>query len=366
MNQMNSPGGFASPNKYAPLPNVQQNFSWRIPILVFSICVAIVSLVTVVDLSHFVDSFSCQEKDVPVVEEKAIGKEEDIRKPFMSFNSTNPNSNWCPYAICHNSPTCGPCNRRYLLLLATARSGSTTLLKMFNFLPNVRISGENSNEIYLASKLVSNFKGENSVPLLDQNFDRTEGAYFHNAIPPQSMSCPIQSIINTLNPAPQHIQQMVNVTGNPSLEEYDTDRILGVKTIRFQKGDWSVQEASNFLREYFPCSRVVANIRSDVESQLKSMSNTFKNDHKGADDTDKILKMNDFLIRVAEELGSDMAKLIDMNDWTQNVDVLNEVVQWLGYRECKYAGIVHENAAGYDRDHETEHDMGKNCHYVGN
>ena len=75
------------------------------------------------------------------------------------------------------------------------------------------------------------------------------------------------------------------------------------KTIRFQKGDWSVQEASNFLREYFPCSRVVANIRSDVESQLKSMSNTFKNDHKGADDTDKILKMNDFLIRVAEVKG---------------------------------------------------------------
>jgi hypothetical protein len=57
---------------------------------------------------------------------------------FQPFNKTNPfNSSWCPGALCHNSPICAPCNKRYLFILATGRSGSTSLLEMMNKLPNV-------------------------------------------------------------------------------------------------------------------------------------------------------------------------------------------------------------------------------------
>mmetsp|Transcript_16833 Transcript_16833/g.25273 ORF Transcript_16833/g.25273 Transcript_16833/m.25273 type:complete len:367 (+) Transcript_16833:97-1197(+) len=286
---------------------------------------------------------------------------------YQSFNDTNPHKDsWCPYATCHNSPICTPCNRRYLFLLTTARSGSTTLLKMLNYLPNVRLSGENRNELYVASELVSNFRGPNTAHLLDQNFDRKEGAYSHNAIPPQAMSCPIQQVINTLNPPPRAVQAGVNLTGNPSLEEYDRGTILGLKTIRFQKGDWRVKDSADFLRENFPCSKVVVNIRSDVDSQLKSMNTTFSNESTTeGKDTDDIVKMNEFLIKVVEELGDEMAKLVDMNDWTQNVEVLNEVISWLGFRHCKYHAVVHENANGFGRDNETPHDIGENCHYAG-
>ena len=37
----------------------------------------------------------------------------------------------------------GACNRRYLFILATPRSGSTTMFTTLNALPGVRLSGEN-------------------------------------------------------------------------------------------------------------------------------------------------------------------------------------------------------------------------------
>mmetsp|Transcript_2075 Transcript_2075/g.3770 ORF Transcript_2075/g.3770 Transcript_2075/m.3770 type:complete len:358 (-) Transcript_2075:1014-2087(-) len=285
---------------------------------------------------------------------------------FHSFNTTNPHKDtWCPFATCQNSPMCFPCNRRYLFILATGRSASTTLLKMLNYLPNVRLSGENLNLLYVASKIISNFKGEKVAHLLDQNFDRVEGAYLHNAIPPQVMSCPIQQVINTLNPPPQKVQKEVNLTGHPSIEEYDRDRILGVKTIRFHKGEWSIGEASQFLKQNFPCSRVVVNIRSDIQSQLKSLNSTFSSAQNYVKGAEFIKGMNDFLVGVEEELGIEMARLIDMTEWTKNVEILNDLIHWLGYRDCRYANIVHENTNGFGRDHETMLNLGNHCRYVG-
>ena len=66
---------------------------------------------------------------------------------YLAFNDTNPHNanlkegetSFCPYATCHNSPICGPCNQRFIFIAATARSGSTSLLYMINSLPNVRL-----------------------------------------------------------------------------------------------------------------------------------------------------------------------------------------------------------------------------------
>jgi len=63
------------------------------------------------------------------------------------FNRTNPHIGWCSHANCSNSPICTPCRRRFLLIISTGRSGSTTLLSMMNQLPGVRLAGENRNEI---------------------------------------------------------------------------------------------------------------------------------------------------------------------------------------------------------------------------
>jgi len=215
-------------------------------------------------------------------------------------------------------------------------------LKMLNQLPNARLSGENSNQLYMTSLLQSNLRI--NTQLLDDKED-VDGAHTHNVIPAQSMSCQIQGIMNSINPPPNKVQNEINITGSPSLEEYDRGRILGCKTIRFHKDQkWSVKESADFLRENFPCSRIVINIRSNIKDQLNSMKKTFKNGMT----TRKLEEMNDFLVQLSKELGEDMAKLVDMNEWSKDIDVLNNLIYWLGFRECKYQKVVHENYKRYE------------------
>ena len=290
------------------------------------------------------------------------------RDSYNPFNTTNPHANsWCPYATCHNSPLCSPCNRRYILILATGRSGSTTVLKMINSLPKVRLSGENRNFIGISSPLISNFevtdpdqKGKKVSPLLKQNYDREEGAFMHNAIPPQAMSCPLQQALNTLNPPPQAVQMNDHLL---SIHEYDKETIMGCKTIRFHKNKFSVKQAAEYLKEVFPCSRVIVNIRTNVEDQLNSIQGTFSKATEKGKSTDDITEYNQYLIDLANELGTKMAKVIDLTEWRNNVNVFNDVAQWLGFKQCKFTSIVHENLNGYGRDNNTDIGIDKYCHY---
>jgi len=65
-------------------------------------------------------------------------KKDETFQPFESFNHTNPHKNsWCPRATCNNSPLCQPCKKRFLFIISTGRSGSTSLLSMLNYLPGV-------------------------------------------------------------------------------------------------------------------------------------------------------------------------------------------------------------------------------------
>lgn len=235
-----------------------------------------------------------------------------------------------------------------------------------NFLPNVRLSGENGNFIGISSNLITNFRqidpktNKKKYPLLEQNYDRDEGALIHNAIPPQSMSCPIQHALNALNPPPMEIQQKDHLS---SIHDYDKDTIMGCKTIRFHKTKLleKVSDAADYLKEAFPCSRIIVNIRRNIESQVESIQGTFR--RANSTTTDAILGYNQFLIDLGKELGSDMAKVIDLSEWKEDVNVLNDVVDWLGFQNCKFTSLVHENSNGFDRDSETDVGIDDACHY---
>ena len=36
----------------------------------------------------------------------------------VTFNTENPNKQWCPEATCNNSPICEPCKQRFLFLFS--------------------------------------------------------------------------------------------------------------------------------------------------------------------------------------------------------------------------------------------------------
>ena len=290
---------------------------------------------------------------------------------FEPFNHTNPHGNsWCPTAMCYNSPLCLPCNQRFLFIIATGRSGSTTLLNMFNKLPNVRLAGENYNALYEAYKLATFFdhnpkKFEDEETIAKGKFEVDnieEGAFAHNAIPLGLMGCLMQQYMRYLDPP--------KFTPDGLLKDSDEERnqVLGAKIIRLQNADWHPQEAADFFEQNFPCSRFLINIRSDMEEQLQSISSTFHKGKKKKKDNnmeDELLRKNHFLLQLHDILGNDRSKMIDMSIWKDDISVLNNVVDWLGFKDCAFDALLHENFDGYGRDHQTNVHVGDNCRLTG-
>ena len=139
-----------------------------------------------------------------------------IKNKSLNNDDTSRNLAWCPNAACSNSALCQPCRQRFLFILSTGRAASTTLLAMINHLPNVRIGGENNNELYIASQLESNLKIQGFGGLRSKVPPRPpNSAWFHNTIPEQAMACTIQKVLQTINPPPEKIQQQI-ISNNSS------------------------------------------------------------------------------------------------------------------------------------------------------
>ena len=43
-----------------------------------------------------------------------------------------------------------------------------------------------------------------------------------------------------------------------------------------------------------------------------------------------------------------------MEEWLEDISILNSVVSWLGYKDCQFQAIVHENHGGYKHDKKTD------------
>ena len=319
---------------------------------------------------------------------------------WAPFNNSNPfQSSWCPDATCQNSPLCTPCNRRHLFILSTARSGSTTLLRMMNELPNTRISGENHNTFGIFSQIESNL-WKNRPRLLMHPMDKPDGPFRHNTIPKGSLGCISQQLHYTMNPPPLHIQQDIAYAMHDLKSTYDADRILGFKSVRLHLFK-SPDDAVTYFKTNFPCSRFIINIQQNIthqyESYLKNFvgtKNKLKKDEKQKQkekqreelehlvnmenqingdnllsnskykgpDMHELESIRDFHIQLGELFGTTYAKVIKLEDWEDNVDVLNEVIHWLGFdpQTCAFNTITHDNANGYSVDNSIV-DVGENC-----
>lgn len=256
---------------------------------------------------------------------------------------------------------CAPCNRRFLFILATPRSGSTTILQTLNNLPGVRLSGENDHAFH---KLWALIHGKRMDKILKQDYDRPTGAWMHNAIPRGVRACTAQQFMQTLNPPPLAVQKNANIL---PLSTYDRSTIFGAKMIRIQNEKWNSKAAANFISENFPCSKVVVNIRSDVDSQLASVGNTFVN-HNHKNTTYKYLRENEFLISLADELGDSQARVIDMTKWSEDVGIINNLIEWVGFKGCALEEMLHTNHGedGFQQDDIEGDIFGRTCQFMKN
>ena len=268
-------------------------------------------------------------------------QQEHVQRPL--FNSYNPHQNsWCPYAECNNSPLCKPCNQRFLFILSPGRAGSTSLLTTFNLLPNVRLSGENNDALFHAYEIMHALDERHGI--FQYNADRSDNLpWMHNAIPKQSLACTSQKIMSTINP-PKH-EYLSGLSNEKELKTHEDDTIIGAKMIRLQEGsEWNAQHAVSYFKEHFPCAKYIVNSR-DPKKILSSANKLGWNPN-----LQKIKEGNQFLKRFAKMMGDDRAVFLKMEEWSNDVNILNDVIEWLGYEDCKLSHVQHQNFDGYGKD----------------
>lgn len=211
--------------------------------------------------------------------------------------------------------------------------------------------------------------------------DKTDGPFRHNTIPKGSMGCVMQHLHYVLNPPPLSIQQDVQYAQYDLQSTYDEHTILGYKSVRLHKFD-SPMEAVHFFKNHFPCSRFVVNIQMNVTHELDSYEKNFKGTVKVANNKkekadgcaeptiqyagptiQELTQIRDFYISFANLIGDPYAKLIQFDEWKDDVGILNDVVDWLGYKHCAFNAISHDNENGYAVDNHTVIDVGEDCQY---
>ncbi|KAL7426716.1 hypothetical protein ACHAXM_000552 [Skeletonema potamos] len=166
------------------------------------------------------------------------------------------------------------------------------------------------------------------------------------------MACTIQKVLHTINPPPKEVQQQIisNEGNGITLDGYETSQIVGAKMIRIQNGKWTPLEAAEFFKYNFPCAKYIVNTRLEKDSQAASVLANFVSPNTLEKVVEKLKRKDDFLTKFAQHMGEDKARLIYMEDWVNDVMHLNEVVEWLGFRNCQYDKVLHSNANGYERD----------------
>ena len=248
----------------------------------------------------------------------------------------NPHPQWCPYAVCHSNPSCQPCKRRYLFIIAQGRSGSTTLKNMINLLPGIRIRGEIGTSLFDMLKL---FGSDNTI--FHKNGGQFRNSFGHYDYRPNHMTCPAQSLMGAINPPKE------------SDSFHDSDTIIGLKEIRIH-----TMEQVDFLLQHFPCSRFIFNIRSTglEESQKKHFLY-----HKHTIANNGLIPA--LYNELKKKLGPKRLIQMDMSKWSESEGrAFTALSYWLGFKNCTFHSLIHDNVNGYAHVGADESlNLGKNC-----
>ena len=146
---------------------------------------------------------------------------------------------------------------KIVLICATGRSGSTTLQRIINTIPNSNICGENFGAINSLLEFYRRIK-TSSVEYIPGHFN------------PATYS---EIIEKNVKPAwynsykYQQIVQLIQMTIINMFKNSATTNLWGFKEIRYDSGN--IQYISDF-KELFPQTRVIVQIRENIRQQSKS------------------------------------------------------------------------------------------------
>jgi hypothetical protein len=152
---------------------------------------------------------------------------------------------------------------KIILICATGRSGSTSLQRILNTIPNSNICGENYGAI-------------NSLLEFYRRIKYASTNYIPGFLQPTSYE---ELIENNVKPAwynsynYQQIVQLIKITIINMFKNKETTNIWGCKEIRYDSGN--ITYIKDF-KELFPQTKVIIQIRENIQAQ--SQSSWFKKD----------------------------------------------------------------------------------------
>ena len=220
-------------------------------------------------------------------------------------------------------PTCDLCHdNNWLLVLATGRSGSTSVMSMLNALPNTYIAGENYD---MAGGLFDLFMKAKTSEHMGVGKDK-RGAWAHRHVDEHTLLCDLQN----------YARDAIGAT--------QTAGTIGWKEIRYQS------KSLPFLRQLFPCAKYIVIVRRKLENQSRSA--WFKTLRRSHQQKVSLLKEKTQLLVEWGEKHHNSSVLLHTEDMT--VERFNAIARWLGHT-CHFNHVSHANInGGYNPDSSAE------------
>jgi hypothetical protein len=141
---------------------------------------------------------------------------------------------------------------KFILIVAIGRSGSTTLQRILNTIPNSNITGENENAIINLLMCYQNLKKTLTYNCMSESIDICINNHikpaWYNSFDILKIKKEIQKLI-------------INILSNN-----ENNRVLGFKEIRYYK---CINLLDIFI-ELFPNTKIICHYREDINKLLKS------------------------------------------------------------------------------------------------
>lgn len=199
------------------------------------------------------------------------------RSTGLSFQLHSPISHqraWCPDVQCKSPKSrydIEPdlCQQKWIFILSTGRSGSTSILETLNAISwprsdfSIRLRGEHEGAMTDMVNYLERVFTEESP---DKMFSFKAGQSYN--LKQKMILYQIQRLfadINPPGPAAHNISRSEHAERSNPMLGNDNHTILGFKEIRYNDN-----RHVHFIKAVFPCSRIIFNYRLDVVAQRES------------------------------------------------------------------------------------------------
>jgi hypothetical protein len=208
---------------------------------------------------------------------------------------------------------CNLCSNNFTIVLATGRSGSTSMVGMLNQLPRYDIGGEQHGQLIGLQQMYNDF----STTRLYSSVTKKGGAWYSRKMSKMQFLCWAQSFF---------------LVQSGSKERFDIGDVHGFKEIRY-----NTTEQLDFLNHIFPCAKYIINYRIDLEAQTHS---AFRADNS----VSELDQFNKVLLKFAHKHRH--RSFIFPLEFYSNESHWNQLFRFLDRPQCKVISVVHSNANG--------------------